>query len=92
MSEWFEIKRGSGQGCVIPPYLFNILAEMVTREILADFDVEVLIGGRRIINPRYADNFIFLALAEAKLKTCTVDQRYSNSGLWERSSPPRGVK
>lgn len=36
MSEWFGIKRGVGQGCVISPNLFNILAEVVMRETLDD--------------------------------------------------------
>lgn len=46
MSEWFGMKKGVRQDCVISSYLFNILAEIVIRETLDDFDVEVLIGGK----------------------------------------------
>ena len=31
LSEWFRVKKRVRQGCVISPYLFNILAEMVMR-------------------------------------------------------------
>jgi len=34
LSEWFRVKKGARQGCVIYPYLFNIIADMVMRETL----------------------------------------------------------
>ena len=47
LSEWFRVKKGVRQGCVLSPYLFNILAEMVMRETLGGFQDGLQIGGRK---------------------------------------------
>ena len=53
--------------CVLSPYLFNILAEMVMRETLDGFQGGLQIGGRMITNLRYADDIILLATSETEL-------------------------
>jgi len=45
LSEWFNVKKGVQQGCVLSPYLFNILAEMVMRETLDRFQGGLQTGG-----------------------------------------------
>jgi len=45
LSEWFRVKKGVRQGCVLSPYLFNILLEMVMRETLDGFQGGLQIGG-----------------------------------------------
>jgi len=77
-SEWFPVKKG----CVISPYLFNILAEMVMRETLDRFQGGLQIGGRTITNLCYADDIILLATSEAELQELVdhldrVSRRYS---------------
>ena len=52
LSRGFRIKRGVHQGCVLSPYLFNILAEMMLREVLDGFDGGIQIGGWRVNNLR----------------------------------------
>jgi len=70
LSEWFRVKKGVRQGCVLSPYLFNILAEMVIRETLDGFQGGLQTGGRMITNLRYADDIILLATSEAELQDC----------------------
>ena len=82
LSEWFPVKKGVRQGCVLSPYLFNILAEMVMRETLDGFQGGLQIGGRMITNLRYADEIILLATTEAELQELVdrldrVSRRYS---------------
>ena len=81
LSEWFPVKKGVQQGCVLSPYLFNTLAEMVMRETLDGFQGGLQIGGRMITNLRYAD-IILLATSEAELQELVdrldrVSRRYS---------------
>ena len=33
MSEWFPVKVGLRQGCVVSPYLFNVYKDGVVREV-----------------------------------------------------------
>ena len=44
LSEWFRVKKGVQQGCVLSRYLFNILA-VVLRETLDGFQGGLQIGG-----------------------------------------------
>jgi len=67
LSEWFRVKKGVRQDCVLSPYLFNILAEMVMRETHDGFQGRLQIGGQMIMNLRYADDIILLATSEAEL-------------------------
>jgi len=82
LSEWFRVKKGVRQGCVLSPYLSNILAEMVMRETLDGFQGGLQIGGRMITNLRYADDIILLATSEAELQELVdrldrVSRKYS---------------
>ena len=55
-SSWFRVNKGVRQGCVISPCLFNILAEMVMRRVLENWNSGFKIGGITINNLRYADD------------------------------------
>src|ERR1043165_1278327 len=67
-SKWFQIKKGVRQGCILSPYLCNIVAEMVMRETLEGFKGGIKIGGRKISNLRYADDIVLLAKSVTELQ------------------------
>ena len=82
LSEWFHVKKGVQQGCVLSPYLFNILAEMVMRETLDGFQGRLQSGGRIVTNLRYADDITLLDTSEAELQELVdrldqVSRKYS---------------
>jgi len=67
---------------VLYPYLFNILAEMVTRETFNGFQDGLQIGRRMITNIRHADDIILLATSETELQELVdrldrVSRKYS---------------
>ena len=68
--EWFQIGRGVRQGCVLPPYLFNLYTEYITWN--ADLDeaqAGIKIARKIINNLRYADDTIFMAESKEELKS-----------------------
>ena len=65
LSHWFRVQDS---GCVLSPYFFNILAEMVMMETLDAFQCGLQIGGRIVTKVRYADDIILLATSEAELQ------------------------
>jgi len=66
--EWFSVKKGVRQGCVLSLYLFNILVEIVMKETLDGFQGGLQIGGRMVTNLWYADDIIVLTTLEAELQ------------------------
>src|SRR6218665_1604349 len=68
LSNEFRVKKGVRQGCVISPYLFNIMAEGVMREGMGGWEGGVNIGGRKLTYLRYADDIVLLAESEEELQ------------------------
>jgi len=63
-SGWFQAKQGVRQGCMLSPYLFNLMAELLMRKALDGYEGGFKIGGRCITNLRYADDMVLIASTE----------------------------
>ena len=69
-TDWFQIRKGVHQGCILSPYLFNLYAEYIMRNAgLQEAQVEIKIAGRNLNNLRYADETTLMSEGEEDLKT-----------------------
>ena len=69
MTDWFQIRKGVRQGCILSPCLFNLYAEHIMRNAgLQEAQAGIKIAGRNINNLRYADDTILMAESEEELK------------------------
>ena len=56
-TDWFQIRKGVHQGCVLSPCLFNLHSEYIMRNAgLVEGQAGIKIAGRNINNLRYADD------------------------------------
>ena len=61
-TDWFQIRKGVRQGCILSHCLFNLYAEYIMRNAgLDEAQTGIKIAGRNINNLRYADDTTFMA-------------------------------
>ena len=69
-TDWFQIRKGVPQGCILSPCLFNLYAEYIMRYAgLEDAQAGIKIAGRNINKLRYADDTTLKAETEEELKS-----------------------
>ena len=69
-TDWFHIRKGVRQGCILSPCLFNFHAEYIMRNIgLEVTQAGIKIARKNINNLRYADNTTLMAESEEELKS-----------------------
>ena len=69
-TNWFQIRKGVRQGCILSPCLFNLYAEYIIRNAgLDEAQAEIKIAGRNINNLRYPDDTTLMAEKEEELKS-----------------------
>ena len=69
-ADWFQIRKGVRQGCILSPCLFNLYAEYIMRNArLDEAQAGIKIAGRNINNLKYADDTTLMAESEEELKS-----------------------
>ena len=68
--DWFKIRKGVEQGCILSPCLFNLYAEYIMQNArLDESQFGIKIAGRNINNLRYADDTTLMEDGEEELKS-----------------------
>ena len=83
-TDWFQIRKGIRQGCILSPCLFNLYAECIMRNAgLEEAQAGIKIAGRNISNHRYADDTTLMAESEEELKSLLmkVKEKSEKAGL-----------
>ena len=69
-TDWFQIGKVVGQGCILSPCLFNLYAEYIMRNAgLEETQAGIEIAGRNINSLRYADGTTLMAESEEELQS-----------------------
>ena len=64
-TDWFQIKKGVHQCCILSPFLFNLYAEYIIQNArLDEAQTGIKIVRRNINNLRYADDTTLMADSE----------------------------
>ena len=69
-TDWFQIRKGVHQGCILSPCLFNLYVEYTMRNAgLDEAQPGIKTAGRNINHLRYADDTTLMAESEEELKS-----------------------
>ena len=64
-TDWFQIRKGVRQACILSPCSFNLYAEYVTRNArLDEAQARIKISGKNINNFRYVDDTTLMTESE----------------------------
>ena len=76
--DWFQIRKGVHQGCILSPCLFNLYVEYIMRNAgLEEAQAGIKIARRNINNLTYADDTTFMAESE-ELKSLLMKVKEEN--------------
>ena len=82
-TDWFQIRKGVCQGCILSSCLFNLYAEYFMRNAgLDEAQAGIKIAGKNINNLRYADDTTLIAEREEELKSLLMKVKEESGKKW----------
>ena len=82
-TDWFQIRKGVRQGCILSPYLFNLYAEYLMQNAgLDEAQTGIKIAGRNINNLRYADETTLMTEREEELESLLMKVKEESGKSW----------
>ena len=77
-TDWFQIRKGVPQGCILSPCSFNLYAEYIMRNPgVEEAQAGIKIARRNINNLKYADDTTLMAESKEKLKSLLLKVKES---------------
>ena len=84
--DWFQIRKGVRQGCILSPCLFNFYAEYIMRNAgLEEAQAGIKTAGRNISHLRYADDTTLMAESKEELKSLLMKVKEESEVLKSRA-------
>ena len=69
-TDWFQIRKGVRQGCILLPWLYNLYAEYIMQNAgLDEAQAGIKIARRNINNLRYTEDTTLMSESEEELKS-----------------------
>ena len=88
LTDWFPVKRGVRQGCILSPPIFSMYTETIMRKVAADGELTsfnaVKMHGKEVKELRYADDTVLFAQKPEGLRRLlqSVKTHSESSGLY----------
>ena len=80
--DWFQIRKGVRQGCILSPCLFNLRTEYIMKNAgLAELETGIKNAKRNTNNLRCANDTTLMAESEEKLKSLLMKEEREKAGL-----------